>query len=543
MRQLATILRKDFEHLWPYCLVLMSLIGLHAWQVTHTEPGTSITISGFRSILFLLAGLSEILLPIALIVMVVLLVQEEPLVGANAFWLTRPYSRRVLLMEKVVFLLLFAFVPMLIHDWFVVGWYKLPTSGLPSLVALKHLELAGFLICTAAFAVLTFTFGRFTLFTLGVVVAFSLLALALSPHNQHVGGPLSNVSNWLAWALAISGGLIVIFHQYRTRRANTSSIVWAASITGAAVVASFFPWTIAWELVKRFGTPASVFKQVQVLPTSDAYGIAVPDFPVDSGEKPPFHTIIYPFKTAGVPDDVSLSLFQYRSEIRAAPLALLSVIQPGPVFRNDTKLQELPTSAARAEQLLTMGTVDSGVFERLRDAKTSLAGSMYFLIYRDLKTLRVPVLNYETPIEIDRERCRLHSFQGLSPTTGRSVYVTMTCKELEPPSGMQFEISLANGSGAPKWSRITSQYENNPESPFTMPTMLSPVHQSQVQATFNRLNSKDRSPLSEDAKVVIYARKAVGFLRRDFLINDVRLGDLDVRSWMHRQGISASNTH
>jgi hypothetical protein len=93
MTQIATILRKDFERLWPVCLIVIALMGLHFYEITRNGVNAAVAINGPLSILFLVMSLSGTLLPVALVVILVLLIQEEPLVGSNAFWLTRPYSR------------------------------------------------------------------------------------------------------------------------------------------------------------------------------------------------------------------------------------------------------------------------------------------------------------------------------------------------------------------------------------------------------------------------------------------------------------------
>ena len=64
-----------------------------------------------------------LLLPIALFLLVVSVIQEESLVGSDKFWLTRPHSRRSLFLEKLMFIVLWAVVPMLLHDVILIRYF------------------------------------------------------------------------------------------------------------------------------------------------------------------------------------------------------------------------------------------------------------------------------------------------------------------------------------------------------------------------------------------------------------------------------------
>ncbi|HEX4810704.1 MAG TPA: hypothetical protein VH325_17340 [Bryobacteraceae bacterium] len=531
MKQVATIFRKDFERLWPLWLIVLAFTGFHLFGVTQLGANTSIIIAGPLSLFWLVASLSDVLLPVALVVTLAFLIQEEPLVGSNAFWLTRPYSRKALVVEKVLFIAVFAFLPMLVHDLIATGWFGVGGSAL--LFILKDLELAGLLICAAAFAVLTAGFGRFTLLVLVSAVAFGLLVLTTNMPDARNWGVLSGVSGLLAWSVAAIGATIVALNQYRTRRVVISAIIGAISLTLAALVLSYFPWNLAWTFKQWFGIPAASLDQVQLIPTPDASDAILDRDSASSDQTLPFRTILYPFRVAGLPNDVSLDLFRGRTELKSASASPPLVLGTHAFFRNHQPLPHGGSGGAPDKQLVTIGMLPRLDFERLSNSKVTLAGSAYFEAYRDLKQVRVPLPDREIPILIDRERCRMLASQVPDRNFEKKLFIHLNCVELEPPSGILMAASLVDKDETPIWWHSTGVSESSPAASYSLPSLLSPVHQSSITFEFGRQPS-DAPSIPEGTKVIISARKPIGLLRRDFLIEDVRLKDLEGMSWKQR---------
>ncbi len=122
------------------------------------------------ALLFVLAGLSGSLLPIALFLLVVSVIQEESLVGSDKFWLTRPYSRRSLFLEKLLFVAVWAVLPMLLHDVILIRHFGFPLSSAFGLLVWKSAQFCFFLMFAAALAVLSASFGGALLTALGAIV-------------------------------------------------------------------------------------------------------------------------------------------------------------------------------------------------------------------------------------------------------------------------------------------------------------------------------------------------------------------------------------
>lgn len=96
------------------------------------------------TLLYILAGLSLLLLPTTLFLLVVSVIQEESLVGSDKFWLTRPYSRRSLFVEKLLFVAVWAVLPMLLHDVILIRHFGFPLSSAFSLLAWKSAQFCFF---------------------------------------------------------------------------------------------------------------------------------------------------------------------------------------------------------------------------------------------------------------------------------------------------------------------------------------------------------------------------------------------------------------
>ena len=109
--QVIHVLRKDVRHHWPEITIAIALLAIFVWVEPRTwtgfelSPGTQI----------LAAEIGQ-LVTIAWAFLIVRLVQGESLVGDRQFWLTRPYEWKKLLVEKLIFAVVFVNGPLLIAD-------------------------------------------------------------------------------------------------------------------------------------------------------------------------------------------------------------------------------------------------------------------------------------------------------------------------------------------------------------------------------------------------------------------------------------------
>lgn len=180
------------------------------------------------------AAVIPLLQSLLVVIMVPLLVHEEPLVGTSAAWLTRPLSRRTLLGSKALFALAVFVIPPLAAE---LG--LLAASGVsPSDMALAGAEIlltqAALVVGAAALASVTPSFARFVVWAVALIAASMLLGLALGI-GQLYGNPdklwrladpeLLRAQKVVGLFLTLLLGTTVVVHQYLTRRTRRSVLV------------------------------------------------------------------------------------------------------------------------------------------------------------------------------------------------------------------------------------------------------------------------------------------------------------------------------
>src|SRR5262245_13841184 len=172
-------LKKDIRALrlllllWFVLLLVNSLLIRSGLDLSITsEQGIEI----FSSAYVLLYVLQQILQ----IVIVCQLVQADALAGTTAFWLTRPISRKGLLLSKSLFILLVLVVPSLIAEVIVlqINGISAPQT-LSALLQELILQSALFLVPAMLMASLTSNFASLAITGLASVTAFSLIHYAV----------------------------------------------------------------------------------------------------------------------------------------------------------------------------------------------------------------------------------------------------------------------------------------------------------------------------------------------------------------------------
>lgn len=147
MNRALHIVRKDLRRLrW----VLMAWTFVVATRVLLETVGSAALFAGSETEIIVewLSGLTRLIEVLMPALLVSLLVHDEPLVGYDAFWLTRPFDRRALFAAKLGLVTAFLIV--------------LPVAGKAVVMALFDAEPGQFARATPAF-VLTYTWWTFPL--------------------------------------------------------------------------------------------------------------------------------------------------------------------------------------------------------------------------------------------------------------------------------------------------------------------------------------------------------------------------------------------
>jgi hypothetical protein len=210
------ILRKDIIHLWPEIVAVLALFVAFAACTPEFWEG-----SPYAVVVGLVSFLLHVLMPLAWLVLISRLIHDEPLVGNRQFWTSRPYHWANLLGAKLLFLLLFIYLP-----FFLMQCLLLKHAGLHPMLSLaplgENLLLLSvlFILPTAAIATVTASFTRLLLCILGGVlymliaagVVVWLVFLKMRPESF-------NVTLLTLMALLPLAALV---YQYATRNTRVS---------------------------------------------------------------------------------------------------------------------------------------------------------------------------------------------------------------------------------------------------------------------------------------------------------------------------------
>lgn len=250
MNLLAHHLKKDIRHLrwllalW-FLLVLSEalLIGFGA----RAAPDDTAAQIAYQMINFILPMLQFLLV----VVIVPMLVHDEPLVGSTAFWFTRPIARRLLLTSKALFLCVgFVLFPVAV-ELAVIAANGVPARDIALVAPELLFDALKVLVCIAALSALTLNFARFAITGVAIYIGIVLVAVAVQLGQLFLDGPdewgersmsLALSRGLVSGLLLILGGLLVIVWQYLTRRTRVSIGIAAAGLLLVGAVGWLWPW-------------------------------------------------------------------------------------------------------------------------------------------------------------------------------------------------------------------------------------------------------------------------------------------------------------
>lgn len=191
-----------------------------------------------------------------------LIVQTHPLVGSDAFWMTRPIPPRTLLLSKLVLLAAAIIVVPVVCELALMIAYKVPPRTIAAVAVATALGQAGYLAVVMAFAALTRNLARFALLSGGALLALAAalvigVAIAMSRMDDAaavgvmmvssgapsptVGDPTSGIVFGL---IIVAAALALLMVQYVTRSTRRSAPVGVAGLAAAWIIASLWPWPL-----------------------------------------------------------------------------------------------------------------------------------------------------------------------------------------------------------------------------------------------------------------------------------------------------------
>ena len=252
MKYVFHLVRADLRRfrlllaMWVLVQIIDTVVtGVRPALAFDPRPMTAISVMG--TVLFLTRWLG-------LFLIVPLIVQTHPLVGSDAFWMTRPIPWRALLASKIILLgTAFVAVPALC-EVVLMQACRVPIAEI-ALVALQTIIFqALWLLFVMALSTMTRDLARFALAAGGVLLTFVLVvstSLAVMLRNMPDGPQLSVVTGRsvsgpaaavVTVLLLIVAAVVQLVVQYRTRSVRTSLAAGVAGILVVVLIGQVWPW-------------------------------------------------------------------------------------------------------------------------------------------------------------------------------------------------------------------------------------------------------------------------------------------------------------
>jgi len=406
MNLVIHVLKKDIRRSWVLLSVWLVLLVLQGVLIgASTNPGDQ-PMQALYQILSQLVPFFEALL---IIVIVPHVLQEEPLVGTTAFWLTRPISGSTLLKAKTLFALAVLVLPPLAVQTIVLSANGLTAHD----VALAAPEIAMGQLCliimVATVAALTPSFGKFAVLGVSLLIAFLVATLALQWLRIYLGAQnffgqgesisLMKSRSAAASLLTILAGGAVIAHQYLTR--GTLRTILAGSVCAAALfcVPTLWPWDFLAPPPLTHGAAPFDVAAAKVELTSR---LSAGDIGASRGQGPPQKRIYVGIELAGVSPGYVFQLKHLRGLLTLPDAPPISVKEPMQDYNQmqtntgsweaalgGTPVINSPEPSSFHPELFTM---DASVYRKYLDEPLTFSADLDFLASKYVLTGELPLV-------------------------------------------------------------------------------------------------------------------------------------------------------
>jgi hypothetical protein len=219
MKQIVHIFAKDSRHFWPEIVVSLAAMAAFTWTYPHhwtrNNLGGGLYI-GVSTDWDLSASVLTLLVPVSWWLLITRVIHAESLVGDRQFWLTRPYEWRKLLGAKLLFLLVYLYVPLVILKLVLLaqaGFH--PLSYMPGLLFNLLLVTAFLVMPLFAVATVTSNFARMALTAVGIILCLVAILVLSAVRGTSVSIPYNDR---LSIPLTVCVSVAAITLQYATRR-------------------------------------------------------------------------------------------------------------------------------------------------------------------------------------------------------------------------------------------------------------------------------------------------------------------------------------
>jgi len=315
MSAVLHLLRKDLRHLWALALagIVFSLVSTLGWYWDLLP----------RSSGFLTFVVSQIAPMVILFIASVAVIQSDPTVGDRAFWRTRPISPGALLAAKALFLVLVFGLPSLLVNLYLAVSMDTPSPVLLAMVV----ESTGMILveCLVAAIAATVTTSLMQSAALMLAAAIAVLAVGALVPLPHLFAPwrldLPDHAPRMA-AVGLFGGsaaLILIAHQYFTRRTTRTLVLLAVFIPAVLFSAGRWPVSFRFASLDSGGTVVTPEKstgvQMMLIPPATTWGYGWINDPA-TGKAVRAHTVALNAAIRSIPEGRIIQVESISSTMR-----------------------------------------------------------------------------------------------------------------------------------------------------------------------------------------------------------------------------------
>jgi hypothetical protein len=329
MKQARQIFIKDLRRLQWILLAWFALICARTFVET---VGADIALGGFgpqigiREVSSLLSVMYTLFLPF----LVSRLVHEEPLVGRDAFWITRPIAPGALMGAKLAFAALFFIAVPVAADIVVAAAFGTRDGALAATIPVAALNQLLVVALLMALAAVTPSLTRFVLAILGIVATLATLLVSatlvmlfvskeFTEEEVHLPDPTPAV---VGGVLVVLVALAVMIYQYRTRRLGRALTIGGIGACLVFVAPERWPWSFAVRPHADVAAPPQDTTAVAV--SLDGSAPRINDAEVSMRRRGPAKALVTArARVAGVPPEFILRTIVARSRLELAGGAVL----------------------------------------------------------------------------------------------------------------------------------------------------------------------------------------------------------------------------
>jgi hypothetical protein len=415
MSHVLHVFKKDVRRLrWAIALWIAAVVG----RLILNTSGAELSF-GAVGPQIVIANLTDLLLAVEILLLALIvsrLVHDEPLVGADAFWLTRPIGATSLLAAKLSFAALFLVAAPMAGLSIVAA----AVSGEPRVAVHAALAFAfsqtlwiSFLVALAA---VTPSLTRFLMTLVGGVAAMAIgLSLLLTTvlltgsfdENGYIESVLTDATSGVVWTLLVTCAvLFAAAYQYRHRRAGRAVVIGVVCVIAAEVISDCFPWRFglppepdpgAWALDAAL-SPAVVDADVTSRASEDLFG---------TGRAPSHKYVAAPLRLMGVPPDSSADRIATKTRIEfpdgtkleSAQATAVGVQLPAPARSGGTARLEsvlgnvrlLTPDEERSTTWPALLSVTDQEYDRHGRVPGRLTATVHFFMYRSKLVGAIPL--------------------------------------------------------------------------------------------------------------------------------------------------------